>query len=105
MRGVAFTSAADASWGVRSLNRGTKVLELDVFESRGRGFSIRGVQERGIIRRESTQRVSSEGKTRTASPVDVPVLSHGRKASKSSKNTTERNRVTRERIPDDLGTG
>ena len=98
-------SATDANWGIRALNRGTKKLEEDVFESIWRGFSLR-VQERGVIgRRGTTQRVSPGGKRRTASPVGVPVLSRGRKASRSSKSRTERNKVTREIIPDDLGTG
>ena len=104
MRRAALTNAANANWGVWALNRGAKMLEEDVFESRGRGFFVR-VQERGVIGGETTQREFPKVKRRTTSPVGMPALSRGRKASKSSKSRTERNRVSRERIPDDLGTG
>ena len=80
------------------------MLEVDVLESSWHGFSV-GVQERGVIRQETTQRVNPEGERRTKSPVGAPVLSLGRNTCKSSKSRIERNRVARERIPDDLGTG
>ena len=104
MSRVALTNAANANWGVRALNRRAEMLEQNLFESRGRGVDVR-IQERCVVSWETTQRVESEGERGTTSPVGMPVLSRGRKASKISKSRTERNRVSRERIPDDLGTG
>jgi hypothetical protein len=104
VRRVALTNAADASWFVWAVNKGAKMLEEDVFESRGRGFFVR-VQERGVIGGETTQREFPKVKRWTTSPVGVPELSRGRKASKSSKGRTERNRGIRKIILDDLRTG
>ena len=85
MSRAALTNAANASWGVRALNSGAKMLEWNIFESRWCGVNVR-FQERCVISWETThQRVRSEGERRTTSPVGMPVLSRGRKASKSSK--------------------
>ena len=102
--GIALLKTANTSWGVGAVDRGANMLEKDVFESSRRSFDVR-VQEGNVISRETTERGFPEGERCATSPVGMPILSRGRKASKSSKSRTERNRVTRERIPDDLGTG
>ena len=104
MRCAALPNAANANWGIRALNRGAKILEEDVFESSGRGLNVR-VQERGVVGRETTQRVNPEGERQTTNPVGAPVLSRVREASKSSKSRTKSNEGTRESILDELRTG
>jgi hypothetical protein len=103
VRRVALINVSNADWGVRAMNRGANMLEEDVFESSGRSFDVRD-QEGGVVGGKTTQREFPKGERRTTSPVGMPILSRGRKASKSSKSRTKRNRGIREIILDDLGT-
>jgi hypothetical protein len=101
---VAFTNDTNAGGGVGTKDRRAKMLEEDVFESRGRGFDVR-VQIKGVIGGKPTQSEFPEVKEGSTSPVGVPELSRGGKASRSSNDRTERNGGIRKRIRNDLRTG